>query len=54
VRRQVVALVFMFILAVRFERSGTVHYRRKLSFQYLERSLICKARNWGKSPSILV
>src|SRR6266568_9481237 len=38
-RRRVLAFVFMSILAVRFERSGSVHFRRKLSFQYLERSL---------------
>src|SRR6266480_1574059 len=33
----------------RGKRSGSVHFRRKLSFQYLERSAICKARNSGKS-----
>src|SRR5882724_7471957 len=30
VRRQMVAFVLMLILAVRFERSGSVHFRRKL------------------------
>jgi hypothetical protein len=33
-------------MGMRFERSGSVHFRRKLSLQYLERGVICKVRNF--------
>src|SRR5713226_1759495 len=49
VRRRVFAFVLMSILAALFEGSGSVHFRRKLSLQYLEGSAICKARNLQKS-----
>jgi hypothetical protein len=30
-------------IVMRFDRSGRIHFRRKLSFQYLEGSAVCKA-----------
>jgi hypothetical protein len=41
-------VVFMFArvrvwVVMRFDRSGRIHFRRKLSFQYLEGSAVCKA-----------
>ena len=41
-------VVFMFAsvrvwVVMRFDRSRRVHFRRKLSFQYLEGSAVCKA-----------
>jgi hypothetical protein len=32
-------------IVMRFERSGSVHFRRKLLFQYREANPHCKARN---------
>src|SRR5436305_7775775 len=41
-------VVFMFAsvrvwVVMRFDRSRRIHFRRKLSFQYLEGSAVCKA-----------
>jgi hypothetical protein len=38
-------------IVMRFERSGCVHFRRKLSFQYPEPNRACKARNSEKFES---
>src|ERR1043166_6489416 len=32
-------------IVMRFDRSRRIHFRRKLSFQYLEGSTLCKAEN---------
>src|SRR5260370_23656759 len=36
------------VIVMRLDRSGSVHFRRRLPPQYLERSAICKARNLQK------
>src|SRR5207249_11374172 len=47
-RRRVLAFVRVWIVVSRCcgKRSGSVHFRRQLLFQYLERRAICKARNF--------
>src|SRR5580700_4133978 len=43
-----VGVVVLVRIVMRFERSGSVHFRRKLSFQYPEANHACKARNSEK------
>src|SRR6266480_6277743 len=46
---ELVMLVFAVVcvwVVMRFDRSRRIHFRRKLSFQYLEGSTVCKAEKY--------
>src|SRR5436190_6419729 len=50
---ELVVLVFASVcvwIVMRFDRSRGIHFRRKLSFQYLEGSPVCKAEKRFRGP----